>query len=378
MAMVRCMNCMEEYNEKQNKCPHCGYMNLQPEDALGQLPQETTLQRRYIVGNVLRHNEHEIIYIGWDQILEKSIAIKEFFPADCVFREKGQKEVFSGSEEEKAQFLRGLEQFISEAQQLARFREETGMLRIYDSFEENGTAYTIIEYTESLRTSVVTEEPKPVDKWQQMKKIFYVGWGVGAFAIMMLLVLILLEVRSGMDKVADGTIPNMIGMSYSQAEKELEAIGVGIEREKYCYSETVEVDVIMCQSIPKGTQIESGMVLRVVVTGTQKEEATDEEVKEKDSSEATTEKEVTTEANTEEDATEEVTTQATTASTTEATTTGHTVKKTTQSTREKSTQKKTEKKTTEKKTEKKKEQEKTTEKAATEQPAAEEVIVIEE
>ncbi len=374
MARVRCMNCMEEYNEKQNKCPHCGYMYVQPIETSNYLLQETILQKRYIVGNVLRQNENEIIYVGWDQVLEKRIAIKEFFSTKCMERVKGQKELWCKSEEEKPQFLRELEQFISEAQQLARFREETGMLRIYDSFEENGTAYTIIEYTDNLRTVVVKQEPKNVDQWQKMKRFFYIGWGIGAVAIMVLLALLFFETREEADATTNETVPNIAGMTYQQAMKELEVLGVEIEKEKYCYSDTLDTDIITCQSISVGTPIEEGMVVCVVVTSSHKYDETQKEVIGEDEAEKDMEEETVTEEKT---ITEMATTGTTTTDTSVAPmpteqTTQRTVKKTTQTTTEKVTKKK-EKKTTEKKTEKKTEQKKTTEKITTE-----EVIVIEE
>lgn len=377
MAMLRCMNCMEEYNEKQNKCPHCGYMKMQQAKYERFLPQETTLQRRYIVGNLLQENEQEIIYIGWDSVLEKKIAIKEYFPMNYAQRMVGQKELTSLSEEEKAQFMCGLERFISEAQQLARFREDTGMIRIYDNFEENGTAYTVVEYTESLRVPLVAKQPDVIDKWQQKKKVYYIGWSILAVAIMVVLVLLFFETRTEKNLTADETIPDIIGMSYQQAEKVLESFGVELQREKYCYSDALEEDTITCQSISEGTKLEKGMVVKVVVTSVYEDSTTQEQVTETDFFE-----------NNEKDAqesTEEITTieeesSAEANATTQSTkrTTQQKVNMTTQeTTKEKKTQKK-EKKTTEKKTEKKTEQKKTTEKATAEKATEEEVIVIED
>lgn len=383
MARMRCMNCMEEYNEKQNKCPHCGYVNLQPINVEWYLPQETTLQRRYLVGNVLRENENEIIYIGWDSVLEKRIAIKEYYPVPCVQRAAGQKELSYQSEEEKAQFMRGLEKFISEAQQLARFREDTGVIRIYDSFEENGTAYTIIEYTDGLRAPIVTGKSEVISKWRQQKKAFHIGWGISVVAILVLLVLIFVETGDEVVATDSNTIPDVVGMSYQQAETELEALGVRVEREKYSHSDTVEADVITCQSIPEGTKLEESMIMKVVVTSAKNKEAISQQAEigatqensredtQEDTEKKTTAVKVTTE--------EETTTDTSTASQSTERTTSQTVKKTTQQTTEKTTQKKTEKKTTEKKTEKKTSQEKATERATTEKATTEEeVIVIED
>lgn len=391
MAMMRCMNCMEEYNEKQNKCPHCGCVSVQSPEKEYYLQPETTLQRRYVVGNALRESESEIVYIGWDSVLEKRIAIKEFFPVSCAQRSFGQKELTCRLEEEKAQFVRGLEQFVSEAQQLAKFREDTGVIRIYDSFQENGTAYTIIEYTDSLRAPIVTGKEDVISKWQQQKKAFFIGWGIGIVAIFVLLALVFVETGDGFATTNSNTIPDVIGLSYQQAEKELEALGVKIEREKYCYSGIAETDVITCQNVPKGTKLAKGMVVKVVVTRAEKKATTSQQAEvgdtqenakedsQEDTEEKTTNEEVTTE--------EESTTETSTASQSTQRTTRQTVKRTTQqttkaATREKTTEKKTEKKTTEKKTEErtteKKTEKKTTQEKTTEKATTEEVIVIED
>lgn len=396
MAMMRCMNCMEEYNEKQNKCPHCGCVSVQSPEKEYYLQPETTLQRRYVVGNALRESESEIVYIGWDSVLEKRIAIKEFFPVSCAQRSFGQKELTCRLEEEKAQFVRGLEQFVSEAQQLAKFREDTGVIRIYDSFQENGTAYTIIEYTDNLRVQLTPGKSDSVSKWQQRKKFFYVGWGSGVVAILLLLVLVLMEAGGEAMATELNVIPNMVGMPYQQAEEEMETLGVEIEREKYCYSDTVETDVITCQSVPMGTKLEAGMVVKVVVTSAEKKATTSQKTDKDDIRENAEEdmQENTGEKATSEDVTtEEVsTTETSTASQSTQRTTRQTVKRTTQqttkeTTREKTTEKKTEKKTTEKKTTEKKTEKRTTEKKTekkttqektTEKATTEEVIVIED
>lgn len=359
MAMLRCMNCMEEYNEKNNKCPHCGFVPVQTKRESGQLPQETVLQRRYVVGCALKQNDNEIIYIGWDQVLEKKIAIKEYFPGYCAKRGMERKELFWESEEDKAKFMRGMEQFSAEAQRLARFREDTGIIRIYDSFEENGTAYTITEYSDSLRGGEDVGIPDEQSGWQQKKRFCYAGLGIGAAAVLVMLLLLFLDTHRSLivrqDAFSYERIPDMTGMPYEQAEKKLEEIGVKIQREKYCLTEDLQEDIILCQNILSGRRAEQGTVVKVVVTKKEEKKTTEAALK---NTEAETEEEATTEAATRQQTTQQKTTRTVTPKTTE----------------KKTTAKKTEKKkATEKKTEKKTEQEKTTEKVTTE-----EVIVIEE
>lgn len=53
--------------------------------------------------------------------------------------------VFGGNKAQ--QFADGMAKFIDEAKRLAQFQSEDGIVRVYDSFETNNTAYIIMEYT---------------------------------------------------------------------------------------------------------------------------------------------------------------------------------------------------------------------------------------
>ena len=51
--MFRCMGCMEEFDDSLNTCPHCGYKRGTPPRDAYDLPPETILNGRYIVGRKL-------------------------------------------------------------------------------------------------------------------------------------------------------------------------------------------------------------------------------------------------------------------------------------------------------------------------------------
>ena len=52
--------------------------------------------------------------------------------------------VFNGDKSE--QFHDGAEKFVDEANRLAQFRNTDGIVRIFESFKENNTAYIVMEY----------------------------------------------------------------------------------------------------------------------------------------------------------------------------------------------------------------------------------------
>lgn len=144
----RCMGCMELFGDEFEVCPHCGYVEgTIPEEAIHMEPG-TTLNHRYIVGKVLGYGGFGVTYIAWDAKLEQKVAIKEYLPSEFSTRMPGQSMVTVFNGEKKEQFDDGMAKFVDEARRLAKFQNEPGIVCVYDSFTENGTAYIIMEYLE--------------------------------------------------------------------------------------------------------------------------------------------------------------------------------------------------------------------------------------
>ncbi|MCX8955874.1 serine/threonine protein kinase [Erwinia psidii] len=80
-----------------------------------------------------------IVYRAWDHLLERTIAIKEYFPVSLATRHDHQNIVIRGERCQKL-FNAGLNSFIHEARLLARFNHP-GLLHVLRFWEENGTAY---------------------------------------------------------------------------------------------------------------------------------------------------------------------------------------------------------------------------------------------
>ena len=146
--MRLCMGCMEEFNEKYDECPYCGYVpGTKPAEAYHIVPG-MVLEGKYIIGRSIGYGGFGVTYIGLDQVLNKKVAIKEYLPGEFSTRVPGQTEVtvFSGDKEE--QFQKGVDKFVEEAKRLAKFQSMDNIVRIYDAFQENGTAYIVMEYLE--------------------------------------------------------------------------------------------------------------------------------------------------------------------------------------------------------------------------------------
>ena len=142
----RCLGCMEQFGDEFTICPHCGYVvGSVPEEPIHMLPG-TILHDRYIIGKVLGFGGFGVTYVAWDGRLEQKVAIKEYLPGEFSTRMPGQTTVTVFNGEKTEQFHGGLKKFVDEAKRLAKFQNESGIVKIFDSFEENKTAYIVMEY----------------------------------------------------------------------------------------------------------------------------------------------------------------------------------------------------------------------------------------
>lgn len=122
------------------------------------LLEETLLHEKYQIKKVLGQGGFGITYLAYDQTLQQNVAIKEYFPVKIVRRlgntlRKGQGEyelsatamVYpQNGQEEK--YLNGMKNFLEEAQVLFGKFDVEGLAAVKDYFEENGTAYIVMEY----------------------------------------------------------------------------------------------------------------------------------------------------------------------------------------------------------------------------------------
>ena len=137
---------MELMGESLEICPLCGYDQRSGVQEGYYLEPGTVLQGQYLLGKVLGYGGFGITYIGYDNSLQRKVAVKEYLPSDYATRGPGIKEpiIYPGDAEE--QFQAGLSSFLEEARKLAGFSGIPEIVGIYDFFQENGTGYIVMEY----------------------------------------------------------------------------------------------------------------------------------------------------------------------------------------------------------------------------------------
>ena len=157
-------------SDEYKYCPHCGYAPGTPAESALHMQPGTVLAERYLVGKVVGYGGFGVTYIAWDEVLQQRVAIKEYLPSEFATRAPGQSQVTVFTGDKAQQFADGMGKFIDEAKRLAKFQNEPGIVRIYDSFEANNTAYIVMEFLdgETLAAYLKREGKIPVEQAIQM------------------------------------------------------------------------------------------------------------------------------------------------------------------------------------------------------------------
>lgn len=134
------------------------------EENLHCLRKGTRLIGRYTIEKVLGQGGFGITYLGIDELHEKKVAIKEFFPQGIVTRnieyEDAVTVTFVG---EKDNYNKGKEKFLKEARIMARFSKDEGIVKAQDFFEINNTAYIVMEYLEGITLKQYLRENERIE-----------------------------------------------------------------------------------------------------------------------------------------------------------------------------------------------------------------------
>jgi serine/threonine protein kinase len=134
-------------------CPQCGATFTTPSISLS-LPLGTKLfGGKYSVGKVLGQGGFGITYMGADTILSRPVAIKELFPEGC--QRNGT--TVQPTRIPPSDFSSMKQKFLDEARLLASLNHP-GIVKVYDFFEENNTAYMVMEYLRGKSLAKLVEE----------------------------------------------------------------------------------------------------------------------------------------------------------------------------------------------------------------------------
>lgn len=154
-----CIDCFKSTGG-EDVCMSCGFQQNMPSeyDDYPVLPPHTVLNK-YIIGRVIDVSDEYVLYKAYDINLDRIVVIKELFPfkTGMVCRYEDGKTVIAADENVFEEMKRD---FIYKLQAIRNASIEN-VLAFYDEFQENETAYQVIEFVEGISLEQYFEQ---VDK----------------------------------------------------------------------------------------------------------------------------------------------------------------------------------------------------------------------
>ncbi len=137
------------------------------QDPPSALPRGTLLNDKFRVQRVIGVGGFGIVYLAHDEMSDVDVAIKEYMPASLAGRTKTM-HVSLSSQSNAETFALGLKSFWNEARLLAKFRDEhLPLLKVYDAFQANGTAYMVMPVLRGRTAHQLRREmtKPPTERW---------------------------------------------------------------------------------------------------------------------------------------------------------------------------------------------------------------------
>lgn len=165
-----CYRCMEKYDMEQHICPHCGFDDTTPHNAMYITPG-TVLHDRYMVGIMLSHNGEGASYVGYDISTGCKIMMREYMPANFCTRVKG-KATISVNYNNLAKYKAFMAEYTELNKSLAQLRNNSNINPVLDMFAENNTTYTVFEYLDGEKMLDYLKDNAGELSWEQVSKLF--------------------------------------------------------------------------------------------------------------------------------------------------------------------------------------------------------------
>lgn len=167
--MSLCMGCMREIGNNK-LCPSCGFDNSQEQHA-PYLPYGTILQGRYMIGSVIETNGESSRYISFDKQTGDVVIICEFLPIG-LFR-RGENEYNLSVKFENEEVYRKLRSdFISYYRTIAELKDFSALIKIYNIFQENNTAYVVEESLDLIPFEEYVQRSNGQLEWDIARPLF--------------------------------------------------------------------------------------------------------------------------------------------------------------------------------------------------------------
>jgi len=149
----RCYSCMEILPEGHSVCPSCGSRVQQNRTDPDVLEEGSILAARYLLGCAMNRTNSAIRYIGYDYEQNRKVIIEEQYFRGVFSRDTGHGEVrFYGSDAAAAEQAKSAA--LASLRRAGELGRIDGFAQVLNSFEENGTVYTVLEWVDGQPLSI--------------------------------------------------------------------------------------------------------------------------------------------------------------------------------------------------------------------------------
>ena len=154
---------------------------------LFQLQQPNTMELRsgtylqgdkYRIERTLSRGGFGIIYLAIHELLDRKVCIKEFFPSGFYNRNTDSRSLSLASQGDAQVMERHKQRFLKEARTIAKL-DHQNIIHIVDVFQENNTAYYVMEYIEGESLSDIVRREGAMSETRALQ---YIGDLISATA----------------------------------------------------------------------------------------------------------------------------------------------------------------------------------------------------
>ena len=163
-----CLNCLEP--SVSEPCPQCGWSTGDLPENANILPPGSLLQDHYRLAKSLGQGGFGVTYLAFDETLEIRLAIKEYLPKDSASRSRDALTITSSSKNQE-DYQYGLQGFLKEARMLAQFQGHPGIVGVRRFFEENNTAYLVMDFVDGDSLKKILENRGGQLPWKEAVEI---------------------------------------------------------------------------------------------------------------------------------------------------------------------------------------------------------------
>lgn len=133
---------------------------------------------KYVIKRVLGQGGFGITYLAKHTLLDKQVAIKEFYPKNFCDRIEGTREITLGNSNTKEIVVKLKDKFIKEAKNISKLCHPN-IVAIHDIFEENGTAYYLMDYINGISLYEVIKKKGTIPVNDSLRYINIIGHALG-------------------------------------------------------------------------------------------------------------------------------------------------------------------------------------------------------